>query len=109
MSTKQINTRIQHKIDTLENWEKAKNFIPLKGELIIFSSNENAQDVLGIKIGNDINYLHELPFVSFGGGGAAEAIDEIDPNSLDPVTSRAIYRALSKKTQIQFITWEDDD
>ena len=107
MSTKQINTRIQHKTDTISNWEKAKNFIPLKGELIIFTSDEKPYDFLGIKIGNETNYLHELPFISLGGG--SEAIDEIDPDSLDPVTSRAIYTALSQKARIQFITWEDED
>jgi hypothetical protein len=29
MTEKNLNTRITHKYDTLENWQKATNFIPL--------------------------------------------------------------------------------
>ena len=34
---KDFYTRIQHKIDTEENWNKAVNFVPLKGEIIIYA------------------------------------------------------------------------
>jgi len=37
MSNNKLNTRVQHKIDTSENWSKALNFVPLEGELIIYS------------------------------------------------------------------------
>ena len=113
MSTKQFNTRIQHKIDTIDSWEKAQNFKPLKGEMIIYTSDEETQKFIGIKIGNGKNYLHELSFISTGNSSGDEenlsVIDTIDPNSLNPVTSRAIYSALNKKSQVQFITWEAED
>lgn len=36
MSTKTVNTRIQHKREFELNWLAASNFIPLPGELIIY-------------------------------------------------------------------------
>lgn len=53
-----MNSRIQHKIDTSENWAKAENFIPLEGELIIYS------DLNRIKIGDGITYVNDLLFIS---------------------------------------------
>ena len=34
MSDKILNTRVKQKIDTKANWDKAVNFVPLKGEII---------------------------------------------------------------------------
>ena len=33
---KKLNARLCQKIDTTANWELATNFIPLKGEVIIY-------------------------------------------------------------------------
>lgn len=42
MSTnKQYNARFVQKIDTEVNWNKASNFYPLKGELIVYAPDEN--------------------------------------------------------------------
>lgn len=54
--SKKFNTRIVHKHDTSENWEKAVNFIPLNGELIIYD------DLRQIKIGNGVDNVNNLPF-----------------------------------------------
>ena len=35
-----LNTRIQLKRDTTENWNNAKGFIPLPGEIIIYTDYE---------------------------------------------------------------------
>lgn len=43
---KKLLSRIQNKHDTLENWNKATNFIPLKGEIIVYD------DIGKIKIGD---------------------------------------------------------
>ena len=32
---RKVKTRIQNKCDTPENWNKATNFVPLKGEVVI--------------------------------------------------------------------------
>ena len=47
------------KKDTLENWSKAKNFIPKENEIIIYT------DINQQKIGNGINRLEELPFINY--------------------------------------------
>lgn len=63
-SNKEFKTRIQHKIDTPENWAKATNFIPLNGEIIVY--NYPAEDGLQskIKIGDGSSYLANLPFIN---------------------------------------------
>ena len=45
------------KKDTLENWNKAKNFIPRKNEVIIYID-------IGMKIGDGITKLSDLPFIN---------------------------------------------
>lgn len=53
---KKIDSRIQQKIDTLANWNKAVNFIPKKGEIIIFS------DIGQFKVGDGITLLANLSY-----------------------------------------------
>ena len=53
---RQINTRVAQKIDTSENWSKAVNFIPLKGEIIVYS------DLNKIKIGDGETNVNNLAF-----------------------------------------------
>lgn len=45
------------KKDTLENWDKAKNFIPRKNEVIIYID-------IGMKIGDGITKVSDLPFIN---------------------------------------------
>lgn len=61
--SKTVKTRIQNKIDTSVNWAKATTFVPLKGEIVIYS------DLNQIKIGDGINKINDLPF------GCVEVID----------------------------------
>ena len=56
MAEKNLTTRIKHKIDTSANWAKAVNFIPLKGEIIIYS------DTKQMKVGDGITKVNDLPF-----------------------------------------------
>lgn len=64
--SKQFNTRIQHKIDTYENWNKAENFIPLLGELIIYTTDENGNANTQFKIGDGESYVKDLDFAVAG-------------------------------------------
>ena len=50
--------RIQQKTDTSENWAKAVNFVPLNGELIIYS------DLRQMKIGDGLTKVNDLPFAN---------------------------------------------
>ena len=61
-----MKERIQIKHDIAANWAKAKNFIPLPGELIIYDG--ILEDGVYIeqpklKIGDGIHKLAELPFI----------------------------------------------
>jgi hypothetical protein len=61
-----MKERIQIKHDIAANWAKAKNFIPLPGELIIYDG--IIEDGIYIeqpklKIGDGIHKLAELPFI----------------------------------------------
>lgn len=56
MST--IKTRQIQKNDTSANWEKATNFTPKLGELILYT------DLNKIKIGNGTTNVNDLPFVT---------------------------------------------
>ena len=59
-SNKEFKTRVQHKIDTPENWELAKNFKPLKGELIIYAD-ENTKE---LRIGDGETLVNDLPLIN---------------------------------------------
>lgn len=79
---KTIKTRIQQKHDIEANWLNATNFVPLRGELIIYDSeydeNGNELSITGTgrtwrydyarhKIGDGKTNVNELPFlISFG-------------------------------------------
>ena len=58
MATKNINTRIKHKTDTSANWAKAVNFVPLKGEIIVYS------DLRKIKVGDGTTKVNSLQFLA---------------------------------------------
>lgn len=58
MSEKKLTTRVQQKADTKANWEKATNFVPLKGEYIYYS------DLNRVKVGDGVKKVGELPFLA---------------------------------------------
>ena len=62
MSEKMFNTRIIHKHDTAENWEKATGFIPKSGELIVYDPDENFS-YARTKIGDGATTVDQLEFV----------------------------------------------
>lgn len=61
MIEKEIKSRIIHKHDTEENWLKAVNFIPKKGELIIYDI-DISYSYERFKIGDGITLVSALPF-----------------------------------------------
>ena len=61
MSKATVHARIQLKNDTEANWSKA-NFIPLRGELIIYSADE-AHPFFRLKVGDGTTLVSNLPFV----------------------------------------------
>ena len=53
-----MKLRIKQKTDTSTNWAKATNFVPLKGELIVYS------DLKKIKIGDGTTKVNDLAFAA---------------------------------------------
>ena len=58
MANKTYQGRIVQKHDSSANWAKATNFIPLKGEIIIYD------DLNKIKIGDGTTKINDLDFSS---------------------------------------------
>lgn len=62
---KVIKTRIQLKNDTETNWNKAINFIPKQGEIIIYSA-DDSHPYSRLKVGDGATTVTSLPFVDAG-------------------------------------------
>lgn len=62
MAENTIKSRIQLKNDTEENWNKAVNFRPKLGELIIYST-DNAHPFCRLKVGDGVTTVTNLPFI----------------------------------------------
>lgn len=65
-----INARILARRDTTGNWNSRRDFVPLRGEIIVYTDAGQMDDgfgnminVPGIKIGDGNAYLVDLPFV----------------------------------------------
>lgn len=72
-----LNTRIMLKHDTTANWNNAIGFIPMAGEVIIYDDYQiktwqveesgeiitKTKNIPGIKIGDGLAYVQDLPFV----------------------------------------------
>ena len=52
-------------VDTTANWQKRTSYIPVKGEIIIYSDRNvvDEHNYPGIKIGDGLAYVVDLPFV----------------------------------------------
>lgn len=61
MATTEFKTRIIHKNDIEENWNRATTFIPMKGEIIVYNVDEN-YDYERIKVGDGLTTVINLPF-----------------------------------------------
>jgi hypothetical protein len=57
-----VKTRIQLKNDTEQNWNKAIHFIPKRGEVIIYST-DDTHPFFRLKVGDGNSYVVDLPFV----------------------------------------------
>ena len=62
---KVIKTRIQLKNDTETNWNKAINFIPKQGEIIIYSA-DGSHPFSRLKVGDGNTTVTTLPFIDAG-------------------------------------------
>ena len=97
---KQIKARIQHKIDTYAHWSLAKNFVPYEGELIIYTTDENGDKNIGLKIGDGVKNVIDLDFLTLPSNGQAVApgasqiqtdYNQNDDNQIDYIKNRPFY------------------
>ena len=63
MAEKKLKARIVQKHETEENWNKAVNFIPKKGEIIVYDKDDKII-YPRIKIGDGETRVSDLPFLS---------------------------------------------
>ena len=98
--SKNFKSRIQHKHDIEANWNNAKNFIPLQGELIIYDMHdEDGNQVYPrtrYKIGDGINAVKDLPFINedvlrVTDRGVAGGIAELSPLGKVPTSQLPSY------------------
>lgn len=73
--SKEIKTRIRNKHDLEANWQKAVNFIPLAGEMIVYDPDDSHTQPR-IKIGDGTTAVSSLPFCT-GIAIEAEGTDSI--------------------------------
>ena len=86
MAEKTLNTRIQLKIDTETKWNNTKDFVPKKGEIIIYEPDSN-NSRYRIKIGDNKTDVKKLGF--------AFPIDsELNSGSINPVQNSVISTAI---------------
>ena len=102
--SKILQTRVQNKHDIKANWDKATNFIPLAGEIIIYD------DLNQIKMGDGQTYLSELPFLD----GKIKTINNVEPdeNGNIEITAEQVGALPLSGGQMDSdssISWESDD
>lgn len=91
MAEKNMKTRIIHKHDTEENWNKATNFIPKQGEIIVYDV-DSSHSYERIKVGDGTTNVNSLPYVS------ETVVDaELSATSENPVQNKTVKAALDKK------------
>ncbi len=77
---KKITSRIQQKHDVAANWAKATNFIPKKGEIIIYDAEYNASgeetQAVRFKIGDGSKTVNNLPFAVIDYGSDIETLEQ---------------------------------
>ena len=79
-----LKTRMRQKVDTSQNWAKATNFVPLKGEICIYS------DLHRMKVGDGTTKINDLDFEN--------PVDaELSTTSTNPVQNKVVKTALDGK------------
>lgn len=85
MATKTLSARFKFRRDTTANWNAAIGFIPLEGEVIVYTDYKTMEKdgqtitVPGIKIGSGNGYVQDLAFV--GEAEAAEIMAHISDST----------------------------
>ena len=76
MANDTIKARIQLKNDIEANWNQATNFVPRKGELIVYSP-DTTHSYSRLKVGDGTTTVINLPFID------ASTISGVDINNIE--------------------------
>ena len=137
--SREIYARTAQKHDILVNWARAVNFIPAKGEIIVYDPDDDCA-YSRFKIGDGATVAHDLPFAAISPEelatfeqGVAEFLYEIygddipqdgesTPTVREIANSEATTEVSAHNTAtnahadiraaipvIQMVTWESDD
>lgn len=75
-----VYARVAPKRDTKLNWSRHPDFVPFRGEIIIYMDYRKTTDdegkticIPGLKIGDGRTTVEKLPFIHQAGGGTASA------------------------------------
>ena len=99
---KNISSRIIHKHDIEANWNKATNFIPKAGEIIVYDRDET-YDYERFKIGDGETAVAALPF-----GSVQPDWNQNDETALDYVKNRTHWEENNTTTLEWDGDWEKD-
>lgn len=89
----QYNTRIRMKSDTTVNWNAQPTFVPLDGEIIIYTDYETkivdgkTINIPAIKIGDGNTYGVDLPFVN----------DSLRDQIMEHINNTDVHTTLAEK------------
>lgn len=86
-----INARMQQKHEIEENWLKS-SLIPLQGEIIVYDPDETNTSSR-VKVGNGIDNVNDLPFLS--GSAAEDALKNIYINDSDAYVNVGVHNISS--------------
>lgn len=105
MHSNVVKGRVQSKSDTTANWNKAKNFVPLKGEICIYVD-YYGENTPAIKVGDGKTRIQDLNFLGF------EAHYETDGKSISIENglsinnySDALQGQMPTKDETEGIVW----
>lgn len=76
MAEKSLQARIQNKCDTTANWAKATNFVPKKGEIIVYSDG-GGTGVPKMKVGDGTTKVGSLKFITATVPDASDTVNGI--------------------------------
>ena len=96
-----INPRIQLKRDTTDNWNNARGFIPLPGEVIIYEDYETKTYTVQ-EFGETVTKTVNIPNIKIGTGNAyVQDLAFVDENTrtmlLDHIHNQDIHTTLAEK------------
>jgi hypothetical protein len=104
MSDTRMKTRIIHKHAIESDWAKAVNFIPLKGELIVYDIDDN-YNYERIKIGDGVQNVNDLPFVD---DALRSKITQADWNQGDETATDYVKNRTHYDNSVVICDWDGD-